>query len=205
MKRQVWILVLVIVLGLSTSGCLFKPTPKPGLPDDEEPGILRLSWEVDENGDFAEDGLELLSASWDGLYEVTSVGGVYAVRGIPGEGGEGIYYLYFKADETMLHKPPKGTEITLKVEYYDDETGNINLQYRDWDTQSVIWTTTPWIEMGGTKEWKTYEFAMESALFAQDFTNDSDFRLCLFESNAYVRKMVKRGHLFGGTAMRGWE
>jgi hypothetical protein len=190
MKKRVWILATVIVVvGLATSGHLFSQMAPLTPPNDEDSDRPLISWELDENGGFAEDGLQLVSAAWDGLYEVTSVDGVYAVHGIPGDGGGANFYLYFKADGNTLHRPPKGTRITLKVEYYDDETGNINLQYRDWDTKSVIWTSTSWIKMGGALVWKTYEFSMENALFAQDFTSGSDFRLCLFKANAYVRKV----------------
>lgn len=190
MKKKVWTLAIVIfVVGLGTSGHLFSQEASSTAPNDEASDSPLIFWGLDENGGFFENGLQLVSAAWDGLYEVTSVDGVYAVHGIPGDGGEGVFYLYFKADENRLHRPPKGTQITLRVEYYNDETGNINLQYRDWDTDSVIWTSTPWIEMSGTLAWDTYEFSMENALFGQDFSSGSDFRFCLFQTNACVRKV----------------
>lgn len=101
------------------------------------------SWEVNVRGEIVENGLRLVGADVIGetegdwvLVELPEGTGTWAVQAGPKQGSKKM--LYFDIDDSILYDVPQGTQIMLRIEYFDDQ-GSIRFRYNSWEG-NLTWT-----------------------------------------------------------------
>lgn len=142
------------------------------------------SWEVDDNGEFIEKGLQLHLTSYDGKYEVVQKGGVWAVETVP---GEGWMFLYFTIDDEILFDVPNGTPVRFYVEYFDEGIGNFAFNQTSW-VQEYHWSEV--VQKKMSNKWLSYDFIITDGRFNNSGHGQFDFRIQAGERKLAIRKVV---------------
>lgn len=170
---------------------------------------LVASWEVDDEGNFIENGLYLLGpesleqkktqfasesdkekeiADWirECDWELVTKGGKYAVQAGPRQGA--WKFLYFDVDDDILYDVPKGTKILVTVEYFDEGMGVFFISYVSW-ASTFDWNRYQ-IQKMLSNTWQTHEMIYEDMKLDNSQLGLADFRLNGKESKLAVRKVT---------------
>ncbi|MFC5648227.1 glycosyl hydrolase family 28-related protein [Paenibacillus solisilvae] len=82
-------------------------------------------------------------------------------------------YMYMNVKDDYLYDNPNHDDVYVTVEYYDQGSGSIVLQY---DADSAAFKDAPLFNYKNSGQWKTYTYKLSDANFANR-TNGSDFRI----------------------------
>lgn len=98
------------------------------------------------------------------------------------------YYMYFRLDDSLASAVTDGLEVSVEVEYYDEVSSTLRLQY---DSTSAAYRNHPTIHTTpGTGGWKTASWTLTDGYFGNRQNNQSDFRVYMPSSQSIAIRRV---------------
>lgn len=132
------------------------------------------------------DGLTLVNEVGDGATSVSNIEGV-PCRMIERVGGLPPVYMYFRIDPT---RAVSRAGIIVAVDYFDDTSGSISIDYDSSDefSKNPAYTRIPTrVDLKNDKRWHLAAFMLEKPRFERGMHDGGDFRIALSGSHLFVR------------------
>jgi hypothetical protein len=140
------------------------------------------------------DGVELFRWS-DGTFDMATADSHAIVRATS-------QYVYFRIDDDTLFELPNDTKqlVTIRLRLWDYKPGSFTLHYDGHQvtdvesSQDTTWVEALTYEMKGTGKWKTVEFHIRRARFANRQQERGDFRICAWGDYRIALQSVEVEH-----------
>ncbi len=101
-------------------------------------------------------------------------------------------YIYFRIDDSF--KWAAKMDVSVEVEYFDDESGAFHVEYDSHDEQATLngayTAAAKNVQLKGTKQWRTATFSLPNARFAGSQNAATDFRLVTDAPRFRVSRVV---------------
>lgn len=118
---------------------------------------------------------------------------VDGVKGLKTDLAAWNLYVNCDVSDDFLYDLPLYTPIDVTIEYLDNGTGHFMMSYDSHRPQSQfdlyetpgIWRSTDPVKLTNTREWKTHTFHIEDAKFKNRCTNNTDFRIGVWDPNVW--------------------
>lgn len=118
---------------------------------------------------------------------------VDGVKGLKTDLAAWNLYVNCDVSDDFLYDLPLYTPIDVTIEYLDNGTGHFMMSYDSHRPQSQfdpfetpgIWRSTDPVKLTNTGEWKTHTFHIEDAKFKNRCTNNTDFRIGVWDPNVW--------------------
>ena len=178
--------LVIVFLNASGTGCREQPASR-GADFSKASSVSVILGETEkEYGN----GLQHMYHEKDGLTTPAVVEGVTCRHLKVTEFDPG--YLYFTIDRTFKKRPVKN--VTIEVEFYDQGSGRIGLEYdgsRTSEQPNPAYTVLREIEsVGDSRLWRTASFRVRNATFQGAQNSGADFRLWVSPPDLYVRRVT---------------